>query len=899
MTLLGSAVPALAAAPMVIFYDPADNASDTVARIDFWMTFDQPVSAVANKYIVIRNAADGSVWDKIAVNDTTKVRFDGNSAIINPSSDLAFSTAYYVQVDAGAFVNSAGEAYAGIADTGTWNFTTRAAGTVTATDYTPAKGSSGVSQTADLSLSFSECVKAVTGKNIVIMKTSDSSVAETIAADDSAKVTISCSKQSGSVATTGKATINPASDLLFNTGYFVQIDAGAFVGTSAGAIYPGILDNSTWAFSTGDLTAPTVPAGLGATAVGSARVNLLWTASTDNVAVTAYKVYRNNFLVATLGNVTNYSDTGLAGSTTYSYAVAACDAAGNCSSASAPASATTVATTSPDTQAPTVPAGLATVATIPGAIYLSWTGSTDNVGVTRYDIYRGGTPLVVLGNVTSYTDTGLTASTAYSYSVAACDRAGNCSAQSQAVSGTTTPPRKAIAATTEVLAATNPNVSVGSDGSLVVAATPGQPPTTVVLKTDAAVNVDVKLPSNQPVIISTNGITQQITDVSGRSKFATVNKGGIAQIELVTGQMQVEADRTGTSVALTSSNSQSTGALITSADQTTVAVIKDETKATVFIDSGKVGYAAGSKPAATIYQGENGTVDPGGNLTQVALGSLNGSKQIPGDPLPVSISKDADTKIPKLDGTVPRLGSTASLLDLVGDAIKELAGDTSGQLSYDSATGVVTYSVGGKTFRMTALGDVQVQRDQFAASSISATAGGAYSLASRGIQMTLSGALGYFSDLQSQVKALDNNAQLSLKSSGAIDVRMLGGHYLVMPGLTASLPSNPTTLPGFESDASGYAVFRDRLGTLQTLYPTFLDSGSLSLTFATLDPSLSVTSNGNGTVTAVLAGQTFTLLPDYAIIDQPLGHASDAYWIDNGAFYFHNSDQSAQGFRLK
>ncbi|OFZ86629.1 MAG: hypothetical protein A2V78_03045 [Betaproteobacteria bacterium RBG_16_64_18] len=401
------------------------------------------------------------------------------------------------------------------------------------------------------------------------------------------------------------------------------------------------------------------------------------------------------------------------------------------------------------------------------------------------------------------------------------------------------------------------------------------------------------------MILSTAGATQQITDVSGESQFLTTKIGGVTQVELVKGQIQVAADRSGTAVPVTSSNLQSTGALVTSVDSTTVGVVKDETKATIFIDSGKVGYAAGNKPSVAVYQGENGTIDPGGNLTQVALGSQNGEKQVPGDPLPVVIPKDSDTKVPNLQGTLPRLNNTVSLLDLVGDAIKEAVGNASGQLSYDNTTGVITYTFGETTLRLTALGDVLVQLDQFAAATVSATAGGAYSLASRGIQMSLSGALGYFADLQSVVKAADSNGQLSLKPSGAIEIRVGGVRYVAMPGLIANLPSNPNPVPGFETDARGYFVFRDRLGALQTLYPTFLDTASLNLAFATLDPSLSLTNNGNGTVTARVTGQSFTLLPDYAIIEQPLGHESDPYWAVNGTIYFHNSDQSAQGFRLQ
>ena len=89
-----------------------------------------------------------------------------------------------------------------------------------------------------------------------------------------------------------------------------------------------------------------------------------------------------------------------------------------------------------DVQAPTAPAGLAVTGTTSGSVSLSWTASTDNVAVTGYDVYRG-TTLVGTATGTSYTDTGLTAATAYAYTARARDAAGNVSAASTAVSATT------------------------------------------------------------------------------------------------------------------------------------------------------------------------------------------------------------------------------------------------------------------------------------------------------------------------------------------------------------------------------------------------------------------------------------------------------------------------------
>ncbi|OHA89568.1 MAG: hypothetical protein A2741_00625 [Candidatus Zambryskibacteria bacterium RIFCSPHIGHO2_01_FULL_43_27] len=89
-----------------------------------------------------------------------------------------------------------------------------------------------------------------------------------------------------------------------------------------------------------DVTAPSTPTGLSATAVSTSQIDLSWTASTDNVAVTGYRIYRDSVFITTSAGTT-YSDTGLSSNTTYSYAVSATDAASNESSQSSSASATT------------------------------------------------------------------------------------------------------------------------------------------------------------------------------------------------------------------------------------------------------------------------------------------------------------------------------------------------------------------------------------------------------------------------------------------------------------------------------------------------------------------------------------------------------------------------------
>ena len=175
-----------------------------------------------------------------------------------------------------------------------------------------------------------------------------------------------------------------------------------------------------------DASPPTAPTGLTASPAGPATIDLAWIASADNVGVSGYIVRRNGAQIATPAT-TNYSDTGLSPGTTYSYSVAASDAAGNVSTATN-ASATTPGAGG-DTTPPSTPTGLMATVAGPTAINLQWNASTDNVGVTGYIVRRDGGP-VATPTGTSYADTGLSPATTYTYTVAARDAAGNTSPQS-------------------------------------------------------------------------------------------------------------------------------------------------------------------------------------------------------------------------------------------------------------------------------------------------------------------------------------------------------------------------------------------------------------------------------------------------------------------------------------
>jgi alpha-amylase len=110
---------------------------------------------------------------------------------------------------------------------------------------------------------------------------------------------------------------------------------------NGGSAVPAVAIHVNQKVSGGDVTPPSVPIGLAKSNVTSNAATVSWTASTDNVGVSLYKVLRNGAQVTTTAS-TSYTNTGLSPSTTYSYTVQAYDAAGNGSNASAPLSVTTL-----------------------------------------------------------------------------------------------------------------------------------------------------------------------------------------------------------------------------------------------------------------------------------------------------------------------------------------------------------------------------------------------------------------------------------------------------------------------------------------------------------------------------------------------------------------------------
>ena len=196
-----------------------------------------------------------------------------------------------------------------------------------------------------------------------------------------------------------------------------------------------------------DASPPSAPSSLAASVAGS-TVNLSWAAATDNVGVSRYNLHRGStsgFAPSPANRIAqptglSFADIGVSPGS-YFYKLTAEDAAGNISPVSNTASAT-VADTSP----PSTPTNLAATGGA-GQANLTWTASTDNVGVSRYNLHRatsaGFTPTagnrIAQPTGTAHTDSGLAAGTYY-YRVTAEDAAGNISPASNEATATTSAP---------------------------------------------------------------------------------------------------------------------------------------------------------------------------------------------------------------------------------------------------------------------------------------------------------------------------------------------------------------------------------------------------------------------------------------------------------------------------
>lgn len=242
---------------------------------------------------------------------------------------------------------------------------------------------------------------------------------------------------------------NPSSDNVSIAGYRIFRD-GSLVGTSTttsytdldvnpgtnyqfqvqaidGELYVSSLSNSVSVTTIGDETPPSRPTGVTASDETETSLKISWTASTDNNSVALYRVYRDGVLIDN-STTTTFDDYGLLPDTSYTYTVAAVDVSGNTSTLSNPV----VGMTLSDSVPPTIPGGLEAKILSTGDIQLSWSISTDDVGIAGYRVFRNGS-LAGEESEPLFVDDQVTPGSEYTYSVVGVDLSGNTSGESDSV----------------------------------------------------------------------------------------------------------------------------------------------------------------------------------------------------------------------------------------------------------------------------------------------------------------------------------------------------------------------------------------------------------------------------------------------------------------------------------
>lgn len=310
-----------------------------------------------------RAASQGAGWDVVNGNNTTRIS------------------------------NTAGSAPSGLTGTGTGTVYRRLVGTATYTLYNAGNISQSASQTSNLTVTLTFAGNSPTyAKNISIAWGDGTTTTTTVAAGATPATQVKTYDSAG--AKTITTTLSHAS-------------------TSVG------IPNITLTNAVTVYTVPGSPTSLTATAASTSQINLSWAApSYVGSGTVTYQLYRGATLIYN-STGTSFSDTGLTAGTSYSYSVYATNTWGQGSPSTT--SATTLSTSVPGTVS-----GFNANATSESTVSLYWTAPSSNGGsaITGYSLYRNGS-LIASPTETTYSDSGLSFETFYTYTVYAVNAIGS------------------------------------------------------------------------------------------------------------------------------------------------------------------------------------------------------------------------------------------------------------------------------------------------------------------------------------------------------------------------------------------------------------------------------------------------------------------------------------------
>ncbi len=220
--------------PELLVFSPSLSKTAVAVGSNLYLTFNQTIFAGTGSIVLSNGAGDTRT---IAVSDSTQVKFNSNTLVINSATDLAPGTTYSISYPAGLLKDASGNSAPALPVTALVSFTTAGAldtAAPTLVSTVPLNNATGITSSRIL-LNFNEPVIAGVG-NITISNGTDT---RTISVTDTTQVTFSGNT----------ANINPSADLLKGSSYNVQLASGV-IKDASGNPFAGIVNATTLSFTT-------------------------------------------------------------------------------------------------------------------------------------------------------------------------------------------------------------------------------------------------------------------------------------------------------------------------------------------------------------------------------------------------------------------------------------------------------------------------------------------------------------------------------------------------------------------------------------------------------------------------------------------------------------------------
>ena len=183
---LPGVAPADITAPTVSIFNPADAATGVAVGSNITLTFNEAIQKGTGNIEIRQGSATGTLVESFAAATSTRLTFSGSTLTIDPTSDLANGTQYFVTFANGSVKDMAGNSYAG---TTTYDFTTVDTSAPVVTTFSPVDGLSGVVVCSNIALTFNEAIQKGAGNIEIRQGSATGALVESFAAATSTRLT--------------------------------------------------------------------------------------------------------------------------------------------------------------------------------------------------------------------------------------------------------------------------------------------------------------------------------------------------------------------------------------------------------------------------------------------------------------------------------------------------------------------------------------------------------------------------------------------------------------------------------------------------------------------------------------------------------------------------------------